>query len=205
MGDLFGEAIDLNGASVWPGLLERPAQEAIVSDLRDVAGHAPFRQYETPGGRRMSVRMSAAGALGWMTDRSGYRYAPAQPDGRDWPEIPESVLAVWRRVAGTRQMPDSCLINYYGDGSKMGMHQDRDERDQTWPVVSISLGDEALFRVGTAERGGPTKSVWLMSGDVVVLAGASRLAYHGIDRVKIGSSDLLSGGGRINVTLRVAG
>lgn len=205
MSDLFSGPVDLNGVAVWPQLLDRDAQDAMVGDLRRLAGTAPFRQYETPGGRRLSVRMSAAGALGWVTDRSGYRYDRAQPDGRDWPEIPESVLAVWREVSGVARLPDSCLVNFYGKTARMGLHQDRDEAETIWPVVSISLGDEALFRVGGAERGGPTKSIWLTSGDVAVLAGPSRLAYHGIDRIRFRSSDLLPEGGRINVTLRVAG
>lgn len=205
MADMFGDPLDLNGVAVWPGLLDRAAQEAMVADLRSIARHAPFRQYETPGGRKMSVRMTAAGAMGWVTDRTGYRYDTVQPDGRDWPNIPECILGVWKRVSGVDPLPDSCLVNFYGEGAKMGMHQDRDEADTHWPVVSISLGDEALFRVGGVARGGPTKSVWLKSGDVAVLAGASRLAYHGIDRIRFGSSDLLPSGGRINVTLRVAG
>lgn len=205
MPDLFGAPVDVNGVSVWPGHLARGAQEAMVSDLRHLAEAAPFRQYETPGGRKMSVRMSAAGALGWVTDRSGYRYEPVQPDGRDWPEIPESVLAVWRAVSGVERLPDSCLVNFYGEGAKMGMHQDRDEAETGWPVVSISLGDDALFRVGRVSRGSGSKSVWLRSGDVAVLSGEARLAYHGIDRVKFRSSDLLPEGGRINITLRVAG
>lgn len=205
MADLFAKPLDLNGVSVWPRLLDRAAQEVMVADLRAVARVAPFRQYETPGGRKMSVRMSAAGALGWVTDRTGYRYDPAQPDGRTWPEIPDSVLAVWRQVSGVGRLPDSCLVNFYGEGAKMGMHQDRDETDLDWPVVSISLGDDALFRVGGTTRGGKTQSVWLRSGDVAVIGGAARLAYHGIDRVSFRSSDLLPEGGRINVTLRVAG
>lgn len=153
----------------------------------------------------MSVRMSAAGTLGWVTDRSGYRYDPVQPDGSEWPEIPASILAVWQQLSGVERLPDSCLVNFYGEGAKMGMHQDRDEADTVWPVVSISLGDDALFRVGGVTRGGATKSIWLKSGDVAVLSGRARLAYHGIDRIKFGSSDLLPDGGRINVTLRVAG
>lgn len=205
MPDLFGDGLKLNDVTICPGLLDRDLQEAMVADLRAVASSAPFRQYETPRGRRMSVRMTAAGALGWVTDRAGYRYDPAQPDGRSWPDIPDSVLAVWRQVASVDRLPDSCLVNFYGEGAKMGMHQDRDESDTRWPVVSISLGDEALFRVGGVTRGGATKSVWLKSGDVAVLSGEGRLAYHGIDRIRFGSSDLLPGGGRINVTLRVAG
>jgi alkylated DNA repair protein (DNA oxidative demethylase) len=153
----------------------------------------------------MSVKMSGAGTRAWLADSTGYRYDTAQPDGRDWPEIPTSVLTVWDTVSGVEQKPDSCLVNFYGEGAKMGMHQDKDEATTDWPVVSISLGDDALFRVGGTKRGGPTQSVWLRSGDVAVLAGDGRLAYHGIDRIRFGTSALLPEGGRINVTLRVAG
>ncbi len=202
---LMTAPLDFMGTQVFKGHLSRAAQDRMVADLRAVAGAAPFRQYETPGGRKMSVRMTGAGEVAWMTDRSGYRYAAAQPDGRDWPNIPPSILDVWKTVSGVSRDPDSCLVNFYGEGAKMGMHQDRDEAQTDWPVVSISLGDEALFRVGGLERGDPTKSIWLQSGDVVVLTGPSRLAYHGIDRIKFGTSPLLENGGRINVTLRVAG
>ncbi len=197
--------LDFMGTKVFKDHLSRAAQDRMVADLRAIAGAAPFRQYETPGGRKMSVRMTGAGEVAWMTDRSGYRYADAQPDGRDWPDIPPSILDVWKTVSSVSRPPDSCLVNFYGEGAKMGMHQDRDETETDWPVVSISLGDEALFRVGGLERGDPTKSIWLRSGDVVVLTGPSRLAYHGIDRIKFGTSPLLENGGRINVTLRVAG
>lgn len=197
--------LDLNGIAVWKGLLDRSLQEQMVAALRDVAAVAPLRQYQTPGGKPMSVRMSGAGARAWVADRDGYRYAERQPDGSGWPEIPACILDVWDRVAGTKVRPDSCLVNFYGKGTKMGMHQDRDEADLSHPVVSISLGDEALFRVGGVTRGGPTQSVWLASGDVAVLQGEARLAYHGIDRIKFGSSTLLERGGRLNVTLRVAG
>ena len=205
MHDLFWETRELNGVLVWPDALDRAAQETMVADLRSLAALAPLRRYETPGGRKLSVRMSAAGTLGWITDRSGYRYDPVQPDGREWPEIPASVRAVWQRFSGVARLPDSCLLNFYAEGAKMGMHQDRDEADTAWPVVSISLGDDALFRVGGVTRGGATKSIWLKSGDVAVLSGEARLAYHGIDRIRFGSSDLLPEGGRLNVTLRVAG
>lgn len=208
MVDLFdtlpGEPVDLNGATIWPGLLNGDIQTAMLADLRQVAGAAPFRQYETPGGRKMSVRMTAAGAVGWVTDRAGYRYASRHGGGRSWPDIPTSVLKVWRSVSGVDQDPDSCLVNFYGEGAKMGLHQDKDEADHQWPVVSISLGDPGLFRVGGQARSDPTRSRWLMSGDVAVLSGEARLAYHGIDRIKFGDSDLLRDGGRINVTLRVA-
>lgn len=197
--------LDFQGAKVWKGFLDRAAQEAAVADLRRLAKDAPFRQYVTPGGKPMSVRMTGAGALAWMADRKGYRYVASQPDGTGWPTIPHSIAEVWTQVAGVDRGPDSCLVNYYGEGAAMGLHQDRDEEDTSWPVVSISLGDEALFRLGGERRRDPTKSIWLQSGDVVVLTGDSRLAYHGIDRIKFGSSSLLEHGGRINVTLRVAG
>ena len=175
----------------------------MVDDVRAIARQAPFRRYETRSGKRMSVRMTAAGDLGWISDRRGYRYSPEQLAGGRWPAIPRSILGVWRRVSGVEMPPTSCLVNFYAENTRMGLHQDRDEGDLTWPVVSISLGDEALFRVGGVERKSPTKSRWLMSGDVAVLSGAGRLAHHGIDRIKFASSDLLPEGGRINVTLRV--
>ncbi len=140
-----------------------------------------------------------------MSDRAGYRYAERQPDGTDWPAIPESIGEIWREVSGVERNPDSCLVNYYGEGAAMGSHRDRDEAETHWPVVSISLGDDALFRLGGLGRRDPTKSIWLQSGDIVMLSGASRLAYHGIDRIKFRSSALLAQGGRLNITLRVAG
>ena len=196
--------LNLNDALLWKAFLDSGSQTALVSDLREVARRAPFQRYETPGGRQMSVRMSGAGARAWVSDRTGYRYSPVQSDGAGWPDIPERLLDIWRAVSGVDVLPDSCLVNFYGEGAKMGLHQDRDEADTQWPVVSVSLGDDAQFRIGGVSRSDPTKSVWLNSGDIVVLTGASRLAYHGIDRIKFGSSRLLDRGGRINVTLRVA-
>jgi alkylated DNA repair protein (DNA oxidative demethylase) len=121
-----------------------------------------------------------------------------------WPEIPAPVLDIWRMVvAGDARLPESCLINFYGEGARMGMHQDRDEADFSWPVVSVSLGDDALFRIGNPTKGGRTESLWLNSGDVAVMGGPARLIHHGIDRIRFGSSALLPDGGRINLTLRV--
>jgi alkylated DNA repair protein (DNA oxidative demethylase) len=199
----MGEVVDVGGVTVRPGWLDAAAQAAMVEDIRAVAAAAPFFTPETPRGRRMSVRMTAAGRYGWVSDRKGYRYEPRHPSGVDWPPIPASVLAVWRAVSGVDRDPQCCLVNWYAEGAKMGLHQDRDEADFDMPVVSISLGDEALFRVGGIERGGPTKSIWLRSGDVAVMGGAARLVHHGIDRVRWGSSTLLPRGGRINLTLRV--
>jgi alkylated DNA repair protein (DNA oxidative demethylase) len=195
--------LDLGGVTVWPGWLSPQAQAAMVDDIRAVVAAAPFFVPETPRGQKMSVRMTAAGDYGWVSDRRGYRYERRHPAGGPWPPIPASVLAVWRAVAGVDRDPQCCLVNWYGEGARMGLHQDRDEADFTMPVVSISLGDEALFRVGGTDRGGPTRSVWLRSGDVAVLGGAARLAFHGIDKVRWGSSALLPRGGRINLTLRV--
>ena len=197
------QEIDLRGVRVLPGLLGPEAQAAMLADLREVARAAPVMRPVTRRGP-MSVRMTSAGRLGWVADRRGYRYEPVHPEtGQPWPAIPDSVLAVWRAVSGVEADPDSCLVNLYREGAKMGMHQDRDEGDFSYPVVSISLGDEALFRVGSVERGGKTASIWLRSGDVAVMGGAARLVHHGIDRVRDGSSTLIDGGGRINVTLRV--
>lgn len=198
-----GGPLDLRGVRVLPGYLDEAAQAALVEDLRRVAEVAPFVRPETPRGRPMSVRMTAAGRYGWITDRKGYRYEPRHPSGVAWPPIPERVLALWHDVTGLDRAPDCCLVNWYGEGARMGLHQDRDEADFSMPVLSVSLGDEALFRVGGTERGGRTGSVWLRSGDVAVLEGESRLAYHGIDRIRFGSSTLLPQGGRINLTLRV--
>ena len=157
----------------------------------------------TRWGKPMSVGMTAAGGFGWVSDRRGYRYEKAQADGRSWPAIPTSVLAVWDAVSGCERAPECCLVNLYRGPARMGLHQDRDEADFTCPVVSISLGDDALFRVGGLERGGSTESLWLRSGDVCAIGGPARLVHHGVDRLREGSSDLVPGGGRINLTLRV--
>jgi alkylated DNA repair protein (DNA oxidative demethylase) len=195
--------VDLKDVRILPGYLDAGAQTALVEDLRAVAAAAPFFRPVTRWGKEMSVRMTSAGRCGWVSDRRGYRYEPRHPSGAPWPPIPARVLALWRDVTGRARDPDCCLVNYYDAGARMGLHQDRDEADFSWPVVSVSLGDDALFRVGGTERSDPTASQWLRSGDVAVLAGRSRLAFHGIDRVRPGSSTLLDRGGRINLTLRV--
>ena len=195
--------ITLRGATLYRGFLNAADQAALVEALRGVVAEAPLFSPETRWGRKMSVRMTSAGRYGWFSDRRGYRYIDRHPSGIPWPAIPAQVLEVWRSVVPTARAPDCCLVNLYGVGAKMGLHQDRDEADFSQPVVSISLGDEALFRIGGTERGEKTESVWLTSGDVLVLGGAARLAFHGIDRVRSGSSSLLRDGGRINLTLRV--
>ncbi|AXC49113.1 alpha-ketoglutarate-dependent dioxygenase AlkB [Paracoccus suum] len=198
-------ALTIRGASLWPGLLDPDAQAALMADVARIWAAAPPRQLLTRWNKPLSVSMSAAGACGWTSDRRGYRYAPTQDDGNPWPPIPEALLALWRAVVPEAQAPDSLLVNLYRGRARMGLHQDRDEADFGQPVVSVSLGDAALFRIGGTERGDPTESVWLNSGDVLVLAGSARLAFHGIDRIREGSSNLVPGGGRVNLTLRVAG
>ncbi|MEJ6389909.1 alpha-ketoglutarate-dependent dioxygenase AlkB family protein [Gymnodinialimonas ulvae] len=196
-------SVDVGGITVHQGLLEPSQQEALVEQVRRVAQAAPLFRPETARGRKMSVRMTSAGRYGWISDRAGYRYERRHPEGLEWPPIPAIAMDVWRNVSGVARDPESCLINFYDADAKMGMHQDRDEANFEMPVVSISLGDEALFRVGGPGRGGKTQSIWLRSGDVAVMGGAARLNYHGIDRLRPGSSRLLPNGGRINLTLRV--
>ena len=193
----------IRGVRLCRGLLDVDTQKAIVADILRVMAAAPPVHPMTPWGKPMSVAMTSAGRYGWTSGRGGYRYAPAQPDGTPWPAVPRTVLAVWDEVTGLQRRPDCCLVNLYRGAARMGLHQDRDEASFDWPVLSISLGDDALFRIGSTTRGGSTESVWLRSGDVVLLSGAGRLAYHGIDRVKAGSSGRVPGGGRLNLTLRV--
>ena len=149
------QSLNLGSARLYPGYLDAESQAARVADIRGVAAVAPFVQHETRRGK-MSVRMTSAGQVGWVSDRMGYRYAPRHPSGVDWPPIPERVLAIWRVVSGVSRSPDTCLVNYYDDQARMGMHQDADEASFDWPVVSVSLGDEALFRIGGDARGGAT-------------------------------------------------
>lgn len=194
----------MRGIDVYKTYLDAARQAGLVADVRHVVEAAPFFSPETPYGKPMSVRMTSAGAVGWYADRSGYRYASKHPSGVDWPPIPPAVLALWHDLTGLERAPDCCLINYYGEGARMGMHQDKDEAEFKWPVLSVSLGDAGLFRIGNASRGGKTESFWLESGDVVVMGGAARLTYHGVDRIRFRSSTLLPKGGRINLTCRVA-
>lgn len=195
----------IRGFALFRGFLDAPAQAALMSDVQSIWAVAPPVRPVTRWGKPMSVAMSSAGALGWTTDRRGYRYEPHQPTGAPWPPIPARLLALWDQVSGADGHPDSCLVNLYRAGARMGLHQDKDEIDLGWPVVSVSLGDQGLLRIGGTQRGGPTESIWLSSGDVVVMAGAARLTYHGIDRIRPGTSALVPGGGRVNLTLRVAG
>jgi alkylated DNA repair protein (DNA oxidative demethylase) len=197
------DCVNISGFEIHKGYLSRADQKLILCDLREVVRRAPLLTLETMRGKKLSVRMTSAGQFGWMSDRKGYRYAPCHPTGVPWPPIPDRVLSVWQALTGLERKPESCLINYYEASARMGLHQDKNERSFDWPVLSISLGDDALFRMGSDQRGGKTKSVWLQSGDVVVMKGAARRAYHGVDRIRFGSSSLLAQGGRINLTLRI--
>lgn len=195
--------LTVKGFDIHKGLLDIERQREVLAAVRGVVADAPFFRPDTPYGKPMSVRMTAAGVYGWYSDKKGYRYVPDHPSGRPWPAIPDEVLAIWRDVTELEREPECCLINYYGAEAKMGLHQDRDEASMEWPVVSVSLGDEGMFRMGNVAKGGKTESHWLQSGDVVVMGGDARLAYHGVDRIRAGSSTLLPKGGRLNLTLRV--
>jgi len=194
----------LSGLAFYPGYLGRAEQVALLGALSQVLDSAPLYTPRMPkSGRPFTVRMSNCGPLGWTSDESGYRYTPAHPQtGRLWPPIPDPLVAMWNNVAQYAQPPEACLINFYAPAAKMGLHQDRDEADFTAPVVSLSLGDSCLFRVGGLNRRDPTRSFRLNSGDVVVLGGDARLIFHGVDRIYPGTSTLLTDGGRINLTLR---
>lgn len=192
------------GLRIYAGHFDRAAQSELLAAIRAVLAVAPLFTPRMPkSGRPFSVRMSNCGSLGWISDERGYRYEPTHPaTGRPWPPIPEQLIALWSHVARYAKPPEACLINFYDRTAKMGLHQDRDEADFAAPVVSISLGDDCLFRVGGQNRRDPTTSIRLTSGDVLVLGGDARLAFHGVDRIYPGTSSLLADGGRINLTLR---
>jgi len=192
------------GLRLYPGYLDRDKQAALLAALAAALAIAPLYVPRMPkSGRPFTVRMSNCGQLGWVSGETGYRYQPTHPEsGRPWPPIPAPLVAMWNEIAGYPHAPEACLINFYAPDAKMGLHQDRDEEDFAAPVVSVSLGDTCLFRVGGVTRNDPTRSLWLCSGDVVVLGGDARLAFHGVDRIYPGTSTLLPRGGRINLTLR---
>ena len=192
------------GLRIYHGYFDRDAQDELLAAIGAVLAAAPLFTPRMPrSSRPFSVRMSNCGPLGWISDERGYRYQSTHPaTGRPWPAIPQRLIALWRDVARYAEPPEACLINFYDRTAKMGLHQDRDEADFAAPVVSISLGDDCLFRVGGSHRRDPTKSVRLSSGDVLVLGDDARLSFHGVDRIYPGTSSLLADGGRINLTLR---
>ncbi len=195
------------GFALLPGYLDRAQQQALLACVREGLRAAPlYRPVMPRTGKPLSVRMSNFGPLGWITSVSGYRYGRRHPvTGAPWPPLPDMLKRLWADVSGWPQAPEACLINYYDGKARLGLHVDADEDAATAPIVSVSLGDAALFRLGGPRRTDPTRSLRLGSGDVVVLAGAARHCYHGIDRIYGGTSRLLPRGGRINLTMRVVG
>ena len=209
-GDLFdrdGRAVIAEGAVLLRGralALDR----ALLAAIEAIAHEAPFRQMTTPGGYRMSVAMTGCGEAGWVTDRAGYRYDRHDPEsGRPWPAMPD----VFRDLAGAAAAeagfagfdPDACLVNRYDPGTRLSLHQDKDERDLSQPVVSVSLGLPAIFQFGGSRRADRPRRVPLAHGDVVVWGGPARLAYHGVLALKDGAHEL-TGARRFNLTFRRA-
>ena len=205
----------IDGFQHLPGFLDPSAQISLLGVLRPLVAQAPlYRPVMPRSGKPFSVRMTNLGQFGWVSDVSGYRYETRHPVTRaPWPAIPECLFRLWADVLPGAPPPQACLVNDYEPGARMGLHQDRDEDALDCPVLSLSLGDSALFRIGGTRRSDPTKSLWLASGDVVVLGGEARMAFHGVDRIKAGSSDALArsgarpdspsrSGGRLNLTLR---
>jgi DNA oxidative demethylase len=191
------------GIFLWRDKFSPLEQKTLLEEVLARLEQAPLYRPVMPStGKPFSVEESNFGRLGWVSDKSGYRYQPAHPvTGLPWPDIPQPLLNLWQEINSGRA-PECCLVNVYRAGAKMGLHQDRDEKDTGAAVIGVSLGDEALFRIGGTSRGGPTVSVTLASGDVIAFGGPARLAYHGIDRIKPDTSRLLPGGGRLSLTLR---
>jgi alkylated DNA repair protein (DNA oxidative demethylase) len=193
------------GLALYQGHLDDAAQQALAGEIAEAVLQAPWFVPRMPrSGRAFSVKMTNCGILGWVSDRSGgYRYQAAHPvTGVAWPAIPLLALNAWRALACYPRPPEACLVNFYDCHARMGLHQDRDEAELAAPVVSISLGDNCCFRYGGSRRGDPAKKLELRSGDILVMGGAARLMFHGVDKIFAGSSSLLPGGGRINLTLR---
>lgn len=191
------------GVFLWREKFSPLEQKALLEEVLERLEQAPlYRPVMPKTGKAFSVEESNFGTLGWVADKGGYRYQATHPlTGCAWPSIPDLLLSLWAEI-NDGPLPECCLVNLYRQGAKMGLHQDLDERDSSGAVIGVSLGDEALFRIGGAARGGKTRSVALASGDVIAFGGAARLAYHGIDRIGAGTSRLLPGGGRLSLTLR---
>ncbi|PZR84884.1 MAG: alkylated DNA repair dioxygenase [Hyphomicrobiales bacterium] len=193
------------GLTLFQRYLDDAAQQALAGEIAEAVLQAPWFLPRMPrSGKAFSVKMTNCGCLGWVSDRDrGYRYQATHPfTGNAWRAIPLAVLNIWRALAFYPHPPEACLVNFYDSKSRMGLHQDRDEADLAAPVVSISLGDSCCFRYGGLRRGDPAKKLELRSGDIVVMGGAARLMFHGVDKIFAGTSSLLPGGGRINLTLR---
>jgi len=194
-----------DGFAHYPSYFTPDQQAELINAVKAGVAAAPFFIPRMPRtGQPMSVVMSNFGTLGWVTDKErGYRYDPVHPKtGAPWPAMPKALLDLWEAVTDCPDYPEACLINWYREGNKMGAHIDNDEQEARAPVVSVSLGDPALFRIGGPKRGGKTKGLKLFSGDVVVMGGASRFCYHSVSKIFYGESALVPKGGRINLTMR---
>jgi len=213
--DLFASVPDLNpsrelmaeGAVLLRGLA-KPVEAELMADLREIVGQAPFRHMLTPGGHRMSVAMTNCGSVGWVTDRSGYRYDANDPEtGKPWPAMPRSFRELARQAASRAGfggfLPDACLINRYQPGARMSLHQDKDEDDFSAPIVSVSLGLPAIFLFGGLKRSDKPRRFRLQHGDIAVWGGPARLRFHGVAPLADGEHALL-GRQRINLTFRKA-
>ena len=197
------------GVTLWRERFSPLQQKHLLDDVMEKLEQAPLYRPVMPGnGKPFSAEESNFGALGWVSDKDGYRYQATHPvTGAAWPAFPQMLLELWAEINPAPQ-PECCLLNFYRAEAKMGLHQDRDERDVSAAVIGVSLGDEGLFRIGGSyvdgkwARAGKTVSVPLASGDVIAFGGPARLAYHGIDRIRPGTSQLIPGGGRLSLTLR---
>ena len=200
---MVGKLIIAPGVTLWRERFSPLQQKHLLDEVLEKLKEAPLYRPVMPNtAKPFSVEESTFGLLGWVSDKNGYRYQPSHPvTGAPWPAIPEALLDLWTGI-NPPPSPECCLVNLYRAGAKMGLHQDRDEKDVSAAVIGVSLGDEALFRIGGSARGGKTMSMSLASGDVIAFGGAARLAYHGIDRIRSGTSRLLPGGGRLSLTLR---
>jgi alkylated DNA repair protein (DNA oxidative demethylase) len=194
------------GLIYWPNAIDRDQKLQICDAVVQATAQVPFVRPRTPSGKSMSVSTSAMGRFGWWSDLEGYRYLERRPGSPcPWLPIPQCLIRIWRGCLGGASLPDSCLINHYEPGAKMGLHRDEDEADLEHPVLSISLGATARFRIGGAHRTDPTRSLELRCGDILAMTGPARLAYHGVSGIKSGTSSLVPDGGRFNLTLRVSG
>ena len=213
------EEFVVHGASAAPSLklcpgafllreFARPLERVLIAGIEEVLAAAPLRRMHTPGGQQMSVAMTNCGAAGWVTDRRGYRYQESDPEsGHAWPRMPCAFAELAHAAAGSVAFggfdPDACLINCYVPGSRMSLHQDRDERDFREPIVSVSLGLPAVFLLGGSTRSAKAQRVELMHGDVLVWGGPARLRFHGVLPIQEGRHETL-GAMRINLTFRKA-
>ena len=186
------------------GALDESAQGKLLAIIRGIVADAPLYTPTMPNsGKPFSVAMTNCGRLGWVSDKAGYRYQSFHPETeRPWPPMPAMLLNLWRSHARFCLEPEACLVNYYAAGTKLGSHRDADEEETNAPVVSISLGNDAIFHIGGRRRTDAKVRLTLKSGDVVILGGESRPAYHGIDRIVPDTSRLLDEGGRFNLTMR---